>query len=129
MMEVWTWMAPLSGSGIALGSGKAVRKVLGQWRLGECDLALLFERAFRERVCVNVGVKAQVAGVEANNSFGIGSAIVQELDDGLGRGFSPLSSDGYECAIGDDEVGVEVKMAGCIGLETKRVLFWYITEL
>jgi hypothetical protein len=73
-------------------------------------------------------VDVEAAGVEANDSVGTGSALAQKMGDGLSNGFSPLSLDGYECAKGDDEGGVEVKRTGSMGVETEIVLFWYITE-
>ncbi len=65
-----------------------------------------FSLAFREIVGVIVDVEAHVAGVEANDGFRMGSALVEAMDDGLGSGFSPLCLDGCECAKGDEEDGV-----------------------
>jgi hypothetical protein len=65
-----------------------------------------FRLAFGEIGGVTVEVEAYVAGVEANDGFGMGSALVQEMDDGLGSGFSSLCLDGCKCAKGDEEGGV-----------------------
>jgi hypothetical protein len=53
-----------------------------------------------------VDVEGHVAGVEGNDSVGVVSSIVQEMDDGLG-GFCSVGFDGYKDAKGDDEGRVD----------------------
>jgi hypothetical protein len=54
-----------------------------------------------------VDAETHVAGVEANDSIGMSSAIVQEMGDGLGGGFCSLCLGRCECAKGNEQSGAD----------------------